>query len=236
MRFAVIAAGEGSRLAQEGVEQPKPLVPVCGEPMIERLLRIFVDCGATEIVVIVNEWSTAVREHLEQMKLPVPLRLVVKTTPSSMHSLHALSPYLRGERFCLTTVDTIFREEEFKKYIRHFQEAKDIDGCMAVTPYVDDEKPLYFGISKLEFDRMLKALQEAYRQEHKRKTRFTKISMMDKLILTLIYRYEYRTMESIAKEYEVSLDTIADNIHWVERTLLNADILQTSVTCVYKTN
>jgi len=68
------------------------------------------------------------------------------------------------------------------------------------------------------------------------KTRFTKISMMDKLILTLIYRYEYRTMESIAKEYEVSLDTIADNIHWVERTLLNADILQTSVTCVYKTN
>ena len=51
-------------MAQEGVEQPKPLVPVCGEPMIERLLRIFVDCGATEIVVIVNEWSTAVREHL----------------------------------------------------------------------------------------------------------------------------------------------------------------------------
>ena len=103
---------------EEGVEQPKPLVPVCGEPMIERLLRIFVDCGATEIVVIVNEWSTAVREHIESLALPVPLRLVVKTTPSSMHSLHALSPYLRGERFCLTTVDTIFREAEFKKYIR----------------------------------------------------------------------------------------------------------------------
>ena len=148
MRFAVIAAGEGSRLAQEGVEQPKPLVPVCGEPMIERLLRIFVDCGATEIVVIVNEWSTAVREHIEALDLPVPLRLVVKTTPSSMHSLHALSPYLRGERFCLTTVDTIFREEEFKKYIRHFASAKDIDGCMAVTPFVDDEKPLWVGVEE----------------------------------------------------------------------------------------
>lgn len=148
MRFAIIAAGEGSRLAQEGVEQPKPLVPVCGEPMIERLLRIFVDCGATEIVVIVNEWSTAVREHLESLHLPVPLRLVVKTTPSSMHSLHALSPYLRGERFCLTTVDTIFREEEFKKYIRHFATTSDIDGCMAVTPFVDDEKPLWVGVEE----------------------------------------------------------------------------------------
>ncbi len=105
-----------------------------------------------------------------------------------------------------------------------------------IAEFQEQDYQRYFGISKLEFDRMLKALQEAYHQEHKRKTRFTKISMMDKLILTLIYRYEYRTMESIAKEYEVSLDTIADNIHWVERTLLNADILQTSVTCVYKTN
>ena len=96
-----------------------------------------------------------------------------------------------------------------------------------IAEFQEQDYQLYFGISKLEFDRMLKALHEAYRQEHKRKTRFTKISMMDKLILTLIYRYEYRTMESIAKEYEVSLDTIADNIHWVERTLLNADILQT---------
>lgn len=100
-----------------------------------------------------------------------------------------------------------------------------------IAEFQEQDYQLYFGISKLEFDRMLKALHEAYRQEHKRKTRFTKISMMDKL-----YRHEYRTMDSIAKEYEVSLDTIADNIHWVERTLLNADILQTSVTCVYKTN
>ena len=38
MKFAVIAAGEGSRLSNEGVEVPKPLVRVCGEPLIDRLL------------------------------------------------------------------------------------------------------------------------------------------------------------------------------------------------------
>ena len=147
MKFAVIAAGEGSRLSREGVAQPKPLVPVCGVPMIDRLLRIFINCGATEIVVIVNEWSTAVRDHLKTFLSPAPLRVVVKSTPSSMHSLYALSPYLRGERFCLTTVDTIFREEEFKKYIRHFRESLNLDGCMAVTPFVDDEKPLWVGVN-----------------------------------------------------------------------------------------
>ena len=55
-------------------------------------------------------------------------------------------------------------------------------------------------------------------------------------VLTLIYRHEYRSMDSIAAEYEVSRDTIEVNVHWVEQTLLNADLIQKSVTCVYKTN
>ena len=61
-------------------------------------------------------------------------------------------------------------------------------------------------------------------------------AQQDKLVLTLLYRREYRSMENIAAEYGVSRDTIADNIHWVERALLNANLLQNSVTCVYKTN
>ena len=95
---------------------------------------------------------------------------------------------------------------------------------------------LTLGVTRQEFEEMLAALEETYQREHKRKPRFTKITMLDKLILTLIYRREYRSMDSIAAEYEVSRDTIADNIHWVEQALLNANLLETSVTCVYKTN
>ena len=47
MKFAIIAAGEGSRLANEGINAPKPLVEVGGEKLIDRLLRIFTDCGAS---------------------------------------------------------------------------------------------------------------------------------------------------------------------------------------------
>lgn len=68
-----------------------------------------------------------------------------------------------------------------------------------IAEFQEQDYQRYFGISKLEFDRMLKALQEAYRQEHKRKTRFTKISMMDKLILTLIYRYEYAQWKALPR-------------------------------------
>ena len=54
MKFAIIAAGEGSRLSQEGVELPKPLVRLNGEAMIDRLIRIFNENGAEEICIIVN--------------------------------------------------------------------------------------------------------------------------------------------------------------------------------------
>ena len=80
----------------------------------------------------------------------------------------------------------------------------------------------------------LEALNAAYCKEHRRRPHFTKITMQDKLVLTLLYRREYRSMENIAAEYGVSRDTIADNIHWVERALLNANLLQNSVTCVYQ--
>ena len=144
MKFAIISAGDGSRLSQEGVALPKPLVELNGTAMIDRLIRIFVQNGADGVVVIINNESPLTKEHLKelQQKLEVPLELVIQTTPSSMHSFHALSPYLKDDKFCLTTVDTIFREEEFARFIEYFKQS-DADGCMAVTDYIDDEKPLY---------------------------------------------------------------------------------------------
>ena len=146
MNYAIIAAGEGSRLAQEGIEKPKPLVDLQGEPMIGRLINIMLRCNAQSISIIVNEHMTEVREYLESLELPVPLNLVVKTTPSSMHSLWHLSHVIPRGKFCLTTVDTIFHEEDFKGYIEAFEEDNEHDGMWAVTPFVDDEKPLWVDV------------------------------------------------------------------------------------------
>ena len=179
MRYAIIAAGEGSRLAQEGIDAPKPLVKVNGEHLIDRLLRIFMENDAEEIVVICNDLTPYVSSHLARIQneglygRPIPLRFIVKSTPSSMHSFYELSKTLDVEKFrslevennstsqqrnvstsqslnlstpfVLTTVDTIFREEEFGNYISAFKQvlAEGGDGMMGVTDYIDDEKPLY---------------------------------------------------------------------------------------------
>lgn len=143
MNYAIIAAGEGSRLAQEGVAKPKPLVDICGEPMIGRLINLFCRCNAESISIIVNEQMTEVREYIESLSLDIPLNLVEKTTPSSMHSFFELSRVIPKGRFCLTTVDTIFREQDFRPYIEAMEADERYDGMMAVTDYIDDEKPLY---------------------------------------------------------------------------------------------
>ena len=92
MKAGIIAAGEGSRLKSEGITPPKPLVKVSGIPLIERLILSYIRVGISEIVCIVNEASLDVREFVEAKQFPVPVKFIVKTTPSSMHSLFALAP------------------------------------------------------------------------------------------------------------------------------------------------
>lgn len=147
MNYAIIAAGEGSRLAQEGVSLPKPLVRLNGEPMLRRLIGIMMECNPESLSIIVNEQMTEVREFVESLQLPVPLHLVVKSTPSSMHSFWEVSrAFPSTGKFVLTTVDTIFREYEFRDYVKAFEESDDADGYMAVTSFIDDEKPLYIDV------------------------------------------------------------------------------------------
>ena len=143
MNYAIIAAGQGSRLVQEGVQKPKPLVELNGEPMIARLIRIFAENNAESISVIVNEEMTEVKALLDTLNPGCELNVVVKTTPSSMHSFYELSRVMKPGKFCLTTVATVFKEKDFASYVRAFDEDTDNDGMMAVTPFIDDEKPLF---------------------------------------------------------------------------------------------
>ncbi|MBQ7635347.1 MAG: NTP transferase domain-containing protein [Bacteroidaceae bacterium] len=153
MRYAIVAGGEGSRLREEGIQVPKPLVRVAGETLLARLVRVFAAVGAESIAVLVRTEANDVAAEAERAAADhhVPLTLVRATTPSSMHSLYALAPYLADGPFCLTTTDTIFSAAAFARYAAAWHNAareQDSDGLMGVTAYVDDEKPLYVATDK----------------------------------------------------------------------------------------
>lgn len=147
MKAAIIAAGHGERLVQGGVLVPKPLIPIGGEPLIARVIRAAAHVKAASVACIVNDINPAVAHYLRSTPWPVPLELIVRTTPSSMESLFSLAPLLKGAPFLLFTVDAVF---EFKILERFLTGALglDEDGVLAVTRFVDDEKPLWVKLER----------------------------------------------------------------------------------------
>ena len=76
-----------------------------------------------------------------------------------------------------------------------------------------------FGICKRTFDSMLAILTKAHQQKHKQGGRPPQLSVLDKLIITLGYYHDYRTMANIAFDYDVSKSRISDAVKWVGNTL-----------------
>jgi NDP-sugar pyrophosphorylase family protein len=149
MIYAIIAAGEGSRLSNEGYVGLKPMVSLNGKMMIDRLIAVFIENGAHAIAIIINESSDELEKHLSQVGVHIPIHVIRKNTESSLHSFAAILEHMPDvEELCLTTTDTVFDKKEFKKYIDDFKGDNQIDGLLAVTSYIDDESPLYVSFNE----------------------------------------------------------------------------------------
>jgi NDP-sugar pyrophosphorylase family protein len=144
-RAGVLAAGRGDRLTFVS-RTLKPLVRVGGQTLIERVLLSLAEAGPVEVVIIVNEASVEVKDHVtSSRKWPFAVRWIVETTPSSMHSFLRLVETLAedgdGGPFLISTVDTIAAPGAFGAFAAASREL-DADVTLAVTPPIDDDKPL----------------------------------------------------------------------------------------------
>ena len=75
------------------------------------------------------------------------------------------------------------------------------------------------GVKPDTFMKMLSILQKEYDILHQKGGKPPKLTVKDKLDITLKYLREYRTMDSIAAEYGVCKGTVCLSIQWVEDTL-----------------
>jgi NDP-sugar pyrophosphorylase family protein len=144
LQAGILAAGRGERL-RTGGSNLKPLVKVAGETLIERVLSSMSEAGASEVVVIINEDSLAVRHHVAALKWPFVLSWIVETTPTSMHSFLRLVETLAADGddgpFLLSTVDTVAGAQTFARFIAQARR-HEAAVTLALTAPGDDEKPL----------------------------------------------------------------------------------------------
>ena len=145
MQALILAAGEGSRLAAAGVPVPKPLVDVAGKPQILRLLQTFDALGCESLTCAIRADSPSVRRLLDAQRFRAPFTVVECRTPSSLHTLVEGLRAVPPGPVCCSMVDTVMRPEDWRAVYgaagRYLEEGAEL--VLAVTPYVDDESPVY---------------------------------------------------------------------------------------------
>ena len=150
MRAGILAAGSGSRLrGQDAI--PKPLRRVAGTPLIERVVDDLERAGATDIHIIINAESTAIRDYLDRTARSSHLHWIVETTPSSMHSffrvLESLSAFSADAPYVISTVDVVAPPGTFRRF-RERALTHHADVTFAVTNRIDEDRPLRIDIDE----------------------------------------------------------------------------------------
>src|SRR3954463_2974412 len=144
LRAGILAAGRGERLRRQASDL-KPLARVGEQTLIEHVLRSMTAAGAAEVLVIINEDSRAVRDHVTRRDWPFSLRWIVETTPTSMHSFLRLVETLAADwgdgPFLLFTVDTVTSPKAYADFMKRASELN-AAVALALTSPGDDEKPL----------------------------------------------------------------------------------------------
>jgi len=110
-----------------------------------RLLETFEALGCASLTCAVRADFPIVRRVLDGTRFGRPLKVIECRTPSSLHTLvEGLRAVAPGPVFC-SMVDTVMRPHDWQAVYRETERqlAEGADMVLAVTPYVDDESPVY---------------------------------------------------------------------------------------------
>lgn len=140
----IIAAGDGTRLKPGHPALVKPLVPVAGVPLCHWVVGSFWRAGIQDFTVILNTRGGAVSESLLSAFPKASWDFRVADTASSWESFRLVARALskRTGNFLMSTVDSLISPEDVARFAREMG-SRDAPAGLALTSFVDDEKPLW---------------------------------------------------------------------------------------------
>jgi NDP-sugar pyrophosphorylase family protein len=148
IRGGIIAAGEGFRLRQAGYAVPKPLVPVAGTRLIERMIGNFLAAGIESLVIIFNEEGRECDRWVLSRFPDVDIEIIVKTTASSLESFLTVAGQIKEGPALFSTVDAWCSPNDFKAFVEEARRRPPEATVLAVTPFVADERPLWAALDQ----------------------------------------------------------------------------------------
>jgi glucose-1-phosphate cytidylyltransferase len=132
LKAVILAGGYGTRISEESVVRPKPMVEVGGKPILWHVMKIYAAAGITEFVIaagykgdVIKEWFANYHMHMSDITFDLttnemithasmvePWRVTVIDTGDGTMSggrLKRVGPYLGDETFCMTYGDCVAR-------------------------------------------------------------------------------------------------------------------------------
>jgi glucose-1-phosphate thymidylyltransferase len=144
MKIIVPMAGRGSRLRPHTLTVPKPLIPIAGKPIVQRLVEDIAKVAhenIDEIAFIIGDFGAEVEESLIQIaeKLGAKGSIYIQDEPlGTAHAIKCAENSMKGD-VVIAFADTLFRAD--------FQLDKNSDGVIWVKKV---ENPSAFGVVKLD--------------------------------------------------------------------------------------
>jgi D,D-heptose 1,7-bisphosphate phosphatase len=108
MKTLIMAGGKGTRIAALAPDIPKPMIPVCGKPILEYQLDGLIKAGLRDITLVVGHLGEVITAYFDKSPYKKYLRYYTETEPlGTAGALFNLLDEL-GDSFFLINGDIIF--------------------------------------------------------------------------------------------------------------------------------
>lgn len=120
MKVVIMAGGKGTRIASVKSDVPKPMIPICGKPILEWQIENLKACGLTDITLVIGYLGHVIKEYFgDGEKFGVKISYFVEDSPLGTAGALFKMPELT-EDFLLLCGDVIL-DVDFNRFIEFHQ-------------------------------------------------------------------------------------------------------------------
>jgi glucose-1-phosphate cytidylyltransferase len=145
MKVVILAGGLGTRISEYTKTIPKPMIKVCGKPLIHRIIDYYFSYGHTEFYIALGYKGEVIKKYFKKKRLNNKIKInLVKTGKNTMTGgrLKRLKKFLK-ETFLLTYGDGL-SDVNLDELIKFHNQNKKMITLTAVRP------PARFGVIKIK--------------------------------------------------------------------------------------
>lgn len=123
MKVVIMAGGKGTRIASVRSDVPKPMINICGKPILEHQIDNLKACGLTDIILVIGYLGDKIKEYFgDGSKFGVNIEYFVEDHPLGTAGALFKMPQLT-EDFLLLCGDVII-DVDFNRFIAFHKEHK----------------------------------------------------------------------------------------------------------------